>query len=296
MVEVILSATLLTKVSLLIIIIILFDYYDKFLYSMNLCILGFISILLFFSLSVSADNYLTFILLIFPLSFCLSLLSYYLSFPNQTLKNITISLLILLVAFKLIPIFLPEFNLGIDTRELIKGETVFENKILLLSFLIATLSFVFLYYYDSNSPLKIGLQLLSIDKNSSKYIPINKTYLIFLFSIRITIGIFLISLITIHKGLITIDEFGFDFLFEVIAFLLLIMSLKNYFKIKYNNIFSFILLFVVTPVFFVYVFEMIQRIEVIRELSQNIIYAFIWILILSLTIMSTLKKKKLQNV
>jgi len=291
MLDLVFSATLLTKISLLIVIVVLFDYYDKFLYSLNLTILGFLCIELFLLLSFPINNYLVFIALAIILGFLLSLLSYYLSFPLKTTINISISLLVILVSFKLIPLFIPTYNMGINTKEIINNNSIYNNEFLAPVFLILSISYALLYYYDTNSPLKIGLQLLSSDRNTEKYIFFKKYYLILLFTLRITIGVVLYIVFSVHKGLITIDDFGFDYLFEVIAFLLLISSFKNYFKIKYDKIIWFIILYIIVPASFVYVFELIQRTDIMKNNSQNLVYSSIWIIILIMTILSTLRKK-----
>lgn len=291
MLDLILSATLLTKIALLIVIVVLFDYYDKFLYSLNLTILGLLSIELFLLLSFPFSNYLHFILLSVFLGFFISLLSYFLSFPLKTITNISISLLLILVSFKLIPLFFPEYNLGIGTQDLINNKSIYNNQFLAPIFLILSVCYALLFYYDYNSPLKIGLQLLSSDRNTDKYIHYKKPYLLILFTTRITIGVVLYIIITVHKGLITIDDFGFDYLFEIIAFLLLISTFKNYFKIRYNSIVWFLFLYFGVPALFVYVFEIIQRTEFLRDFSHNLVYAIIWIIILILTFLSTMRKK-----
>jgi hypothetical protein len=184
----------------------------------------------------------------------------------------------------------PSITLGINLDTFI-NQNIYNNIFLCSLTIFLPLIFVLIYYYDSNGPLKVGLILLSLNNLNKKIIPLNQFYLFTSLYLRIFIGLLFFYCIKIFSGTIALEDFGFQYLFELLSCQLLISAISNIRVFSRRSFVGIIGLFLIVPLFFTIFIEIVQRINFGLLKGQELRSLVVWFIILISTLMPILKRK-----
>lgn len=159
-------------------------------------------------------------------SVALSTLVLIVSESGNTVHNLAFSLIGVSASTVLILAIDPEGGtVGINTRPLMLAE---HGSVLTVTGAIVTSVAYWLSHLDRlRSPLYAAWSVACSGQDGAKLVPASMTGLLLRLSLHVGIGCFLMAAVSIHRGVISVDQLGFGFLFELLAATLFVNALAS---------------------------------------------------------------------
>ena len=288
-IESVLSGMLVNKTALLIIAITIMNYFNRMANAVYFGFIGLLCLSLFLCANFFLDSYFSLLIYSF-FAIIFGFTALFLVVPGRQAANIAISLMLIFLTSKLIPLIQKEISIGIDMRGSFFGVINYSSNSFAVFSVLLSLFFVFLHYYDLRGPLRFACQTISVGWPDFKKSMIDYKSVIFILASRISLGMFLYGVVYLGRDVFSLNDFDIAFVFEVMSYDFIIISLYNLRVFREGGVLYFLSAYFLIPFLFVIIFEFIQRFTVVTVNMAKINLLIVWGGIVVLMLFSLFKR------